>query len=51
MKTLIPLFLLAATPAFADNGPAGHAHPHGLEGVLLGLVALAVAWGVWRAAR
>lgn len=51
MKFLIPLAILAASPAFADNGPAGHAHPHGVEGVALALVALGVAWGVWKLVR
>lgn len=48
MKYLIPLALLAATPALAHGGPEGHAHPHGFEGVALALVALGVAWGVWK---
>lgn len=52
MKTLlIPFAILAASPAFAHGGPVGHAHPHGVEGALMALVAMAVAWGVWRAVR
>jgi len=51
MKYLFPLALLAAAPAFAHDGPAGHAHPHGIEGVALALVAVAVAWGVTRLVR
>ena len=42
---------LAPAAAFAHGGPAGHAHPHGLEIALLGAVAAVVLFGAARAAR
>lgn len=48
MKKLAAIAALLPAVALAHDGPAGHAHPHGIEGVLL--VALAAAGLIaWRA--
>ncbi|SEA31908.1 hypothetical protein [Rubrimonas cliftonensis] len=53
MIIMLPAALLALAPALAvaHDGPAGHLHPHGAEGVALALAAAAVAWVVLRRAR
>ena len=51
MKFLTPLFILAPTMASAHGGPAGHAHPHGLEGVAIALVLAGTGWVVWKLSR
>ena len=52
MRIPFVLALLAPTAAAAHEGPAGHAHPHGLEGVALAVAAVAViGWLVWKATR
>ncbi len=48
----IALALAAATlasPALAHDGPAGHAHPHGLEAAGIALVVAGLGWLAWRA--
>jgi len=54
MRTLTAALILAPAAALAHEGPAGHAHPHGLEGLALvavAAVAVAVIWAVRRARR
>ncbi len=43
--------ILAPAAAFAHAGPAGHAHPHGIEVLALGAVAAAAIWAARRALR
>jgi hypothetical protein len=51
MRLIARLAVLVPLPALADAGPAGHTHPHGLEGILLALTLACVAWAVWRMAH
>lgn len=52
MKRLAFLAALAPAAALAHNGPAGHAHPHGAEGLAIGLAVIALAaWLAWRRSR
>lgn len=47
MTRLAALLALAPAAALADGGPAGHAHPHGIEGALIAAVLAAAAiWAV-----
>jgi MYXO-CTERM domain-containing protein len=45
-----PILALPAA-AFAHGGPAGHAHPHGLEIAALGALALVAIWALRRSLR
>jgi hypothetical protein len=52
MRPMLFLAMLAPTLARAHEGPAGHAHPHGLEAAVLAVAAVAViGWLVWKATR
>ena len=51
MKYLAPLFVAHSGPAFAHEGPIGHAHPHGLEIVAWALAAAGIGWLVWKLSR
>lgn len=51
MKTLTAALVLAPAVALAHSGPAGHAHPHGIEGLALLALAVAAAVLAWRRVR
>ena len=51
MTRLATLLALLPATALAHEGPEGHGHPHGLEGLALGAAALVIGWLVWRIAR
>ena len=52
MRPMLFVALLAPTAALAHGGPEGHAHPHGMEGTVLAIAAVAVVgWLIWKATR
>lgn len=42
---------LSPAAAFAHAGPAGHAHPHGIETLAFAALAVAAVWAARRALR
>ena len=54
MRRLAAVFALIPVAALAHDGPPGHLHPHGIEVMILGALALALVAGavvVWRRTR
>jgi len=51
MTRLATLLALFPATALAHGGPAGHAHPHGIEGLALAIGAVVLGWLIWRIAR
>lgn len=52
MHRLAAVFALIPAAALAHDGPPGHLHPHGIEVMILGALALvAGAVVVWRRSR
>ena len=43
--------MVLSTPALAHGGPEGHAHPHGLEGLVIVVIVASVGWLIWKATR